>query len=89
MHKEINVNVQTKIEVKMSELSCGTRFIGRNETLDLSLYLKAKGMGGAPLIKSTRAGVQVALHECRRLVDSLLAASEKLSLRKCIRGRYA
>ena len=22
----------------MSELSCGTRFIGRNETLDLSLY---------------------------------------------------
>ena len=23
----------------MSELSCGTRFIGRNETLDLSLYL--------------------------------------------------
>ena len=28
----------------MSELSCGcgTRFIGRNETLDLSLYLKLK-----------------------------------------------
>ena len=23
----------------MSELSCGTRFIGRNETLDLSLSL--------------------------------------------------
>jgi hypothetical protein len=23
----------------MSELSCGTRFICRNETLDLSLYL--------------------------------------------------
>ena len=25
-------------EVKMSELSCGTQFIGRNETLDLSRY---------------------------------------------------
>ena len=24
----------------MSELSCGTRFIGRNEMLDLSLYLE-------------------------------------------------
>jgi hypothetical protein len=33
-------HIFNKQRVKMSELSCGTRFIGRNETLDLSLYQK-------------------------------------------------
>ena len=48
----------------MSELSCGTRFIGRNETLDLSLYRMRNDLGSfgtigasANEIRITRQGV--------------------------------
>ena len=40
----------------MSELSCGTRFICRNETLDLSLY--------QPLESTLRVCVKYALSSC-------------------------